>query len=103
MFDAFVELLDSDGLLTAARLDASAEDLSPVVPDGDAALAAEEDDDVVARGGRRALSPKQAIFMVLFRCRVGLDIIDLHKLFGVGYSEACKCVPYLSARPCAHA
>jgi hypothetical protein len=42
------------------------------------------------RMSQRALQPKEAIFMVLMRLRTGLDLIDIHALFNIGYSTACQ-------------
>jgi hypothetical protein len=95
-FDAFVECLNADGLLDSVRTTNSCEEsgVDDGVASDDGGESEEELSPVrpedVAPQRYRALSAKNAIFFVLMRCRTGLDIIDLHLLFGLEYSTACR-------------
>jgi hypothetical protein len=93
-FDAFVDLLNAGGVLDAVD-PTMVYSSAPAAADGTDASSSDDDAGSVVplkkrRLGARALSPKEAIFFVLFRCRTGLDIIDCHALFGIEYSVACR-------------
>eukprot|EP01049_Picozoa_sp_SAG25_P013375 SAG25_NODE_2055_length_1995_cov_2.075949_2_plen_364_part_00 len=97
-FDAFVAALNTGGELD--HVDVKAEynraARGAAASDADAEADTSDSDSAGApaakrqRLGARALSPKEAIFFVLMRCRTGLDVIDIHALFGIGYSTACR-------------
>lgn len=90
-FDAFADALNQNGWLDSV-------DPCYSYADAERDATAAADDSGATQGsrvkkprfGRRALAPKEAIFFVLMRLRTGLDIIDLHALFGVEYGVACR-------------
>ena len=86
-FDAFIEYMNVDGELDAVAVMSSPWDEPP-----DAAAATNTPAPKLKKPRiyRRALQPKEAMFFVLFRLRTGLDIIDIHALFDIGYSTACR-------------
>ena len=105
-FFRFLESLDADGLLssvdilkthddseddfigrqaTACDAYAKAQESSGVDPESEDHI-----DGTRRRMGARKMTPQTAILFVLMRNRTGLDIIDLHALFGVEYSTACR-------------
>lgn len=93
-FDLFIDCLNADGLLdrVLVKQDMYQEEASS---DGDETDGSEEGGDPPPRRhkkphGNRALTPKDAIFFTLMWLRTGLDIKDLHALFGIGYSTACR-------------
>ena len=90
VFDGFVEKLNCDGALDAVSVTAEHDE-----PQADGVTDGDADSNLSRRPkrlrmGARALQPKEAILFVLMRCRTGLDIIDIHALFGMGYSTACR-------------
>jgi hypothetical protein len=98
-FDAWVDCLNADGLLDSVRtahLSYSEEPTAASDGTGSDSSSSNEEElsparpEEVAPQARRAGSAKDAIFFVLMRCRTGLDIVDLHTLFGLEYSTACR-------------
>jgi hypothetical protein len=94
IFDAFVDCLDADGLLSNVKRTSrcSDEDAADDADGGGSGTSSDDDAVTVAPKPRRrgCLSAKDAIFFVLMRCRTGLDITDIHALFGIAYSTACR-------------
>ena len=89
IFDLWIECLNSDGLLDRVLVK---QQMYP--PEAEEAEV-DDDGETQTRAQRkpyknRAMSPKDAVFFTLMRCRTGLDIKDIHALFGIGYSTACR-------------
>ena len=89
-FDAFVACLDAGDLLSSIRTKPKRVAAADGSGSGDESDESDGSSEPALLPTRRKLSPADAVFMVLMRLKTGLDLIDLHALFGVGYSTACS-------------
>lgn len=91
-FEAWLDCVNADGLLDSVSVTKVFDEAGDGVdatnaPSGVGASAAAA---APKPHGNRALAPKDAILLTTFLCRTGIDIIDVHSLFDLGYSTACR-------------